>query len=353
MFSFVNYSGLSAKIHSMDAKLLKNEDYQRLSSCRTVPEALNALKALGNYKEVFEPVEGTELHRKQIESLLTFALYDDFRKLYRFSGSEQKRFMDLYFLRYEGNILKSVLQSAFVGRSPNLDLSLFQDFFEKHSNLNLENLSACRSISDFLSVIKDTPFYQPLKRVSETERNTLFDYKICMDQVYYEIMWRGRKITGGGEVFMDTTKAFGSVIDLMNLQWIYRSKKYYNMDSSEIYALIIPFHYRLHKQDIAALVEAPNMDEFFTAFSKTYYKTYGDIVDTKSSPEVLYGRVVGRLLERLAAKNPFSVNTIQNYLFKKEQEIHRLTSLLEGIRYGLPEDRIRERVLNMIGGEEH
>ena len=32
----------------------------------------------------------------------------------------------------------------------------------------------------------------------------------------------------------------GSKIDLLNLQWIYRAKKYYNMKPADIYLLLMP-----------------------------------------------------------------------------------------------------------------
>lgn len=37
----------------------------------------------------------------------------------------------------------------------------------------------------------------------------------------------------------------GTQIDLLNMQWIYRAKKYFNMKPADIYQLILPIHYRL------------------------------------------------------------------------------------------------------------
>ena len=49
---------------------------------------------------------------------------------------------------------------------------------------------------------------------------------------------------------------------MLNLQWIYRSKKYYHMTPADIYALLIPVHYRLSRREISALVEAGDEEEF-------------------------------------------------------------------------------------------
>ena len=37
----------------------------------------------------------------------------------------------------------------------------------------------------------------------------------------------------------------GSKIDLLNIQWIYRAKKDYNMKPADIYLMLIPIHYKL------------------------------------------------------------------------------------------------------------
>ena len=46
----------------------------------------------------------------------------------------------------------------------------------------------------------------------------------------------------------------GSKIDLLNLQWIYRAKKYYNMKPADIYLLLIPIHYKLSTDQVKEMV---------------------------------------------------------------------------------------------------
>ena len=49
-------------------------------------------------------------------------------------------------------------------------------------------------------------------------------------------------------------KAYGNKFDILNLQWIYRSRRYYHMAPADIYALPIPVHYKLSHKEITALV---------------------------------------------------------------------------------------------------
>lgn len=48
----------------------------------------------------------------------------------------------------------------------------------------------------------------------------------------------------------------GSKIDLLNIQWIYRAKKYYNMKPADIYLMLIPIHYKLSTELVKDMVEA-------------------------------------------------------------------------------------------------
>ena len=81
-----------------------------------------------------------ELHRGKIEQLLNLSKYHDFAKLYRFANVGQRRFLDLYFMHYEIDILKTCLRNAAGNRESAQDLSGFKEFFDKHSDMDLVQL---------------------------------------------------------------------------------------------------------------------------------------------------------------------------------------------------------------------
>ena len=69
----------------------------------------------------------------------------------------------------------------------------------------------------------------------------------------------------------EITKAYGEKFDMLNLQFIFRSKRYFNMAPADIYALLIPMNYKLKKEEISSLVEAASYEETQSIFRKTYY----------------------------------------------------------------------------------
>ena len=75
-------------------------------------------------------------------------------------------------------------------------------------------------------------------------------------------MWKKEKKLLKGDEKELFLKDYGTKIDLLNLQWIYRAKKYYHMLPPDIYALTIPYHYRIRVDEFKELVETPTAEEF-------------------------------------------------------------------------------------------
>ena len=142
-----------------------------------------------------------------------------------------------------------------------------------------------------------------------------------------------RRILKGNERKM-YIRDFGTKIDLLNIQWIYRAKKYYNMLPPDIYSLTIPIHYRLSVESFKNLVETPTLDEFEKRMEDTYYARRYEELSGKTL-EGVYKECLEQLYLSDRRRDPYSIAMINSYLFLKEEEINKLTTALECIRYGL------------------
>lgn len=80
-------------------------------------------------------------------------------------------------------------------------------------------------------------------------------------------MERAQKVSEEKELEL-FTRDCGSKIDLLNMQWIYRSKKHFHLKEADIYSLLIPIHYRVSVEQVKAMVEASDVDEFLLCFRK-------------------------------------------------------------------------------------
>ena len=343
MKGLFTYSGLTTKIRAMQGHLLNDRNFREIVELPNVPAAVSYLKQQPSYAELFQWLEESSLHRGHIEQILHLAVYRDFSKLYRFSNLEQRKFLSNYFKRYEISILKECLNKIFDHRDVSLNLSIYQDFFDRHSQLDLALVTSSSSPEELISNLKGTEYYDPLVHLSTMENPTLFDYEMTLDLYYFSHLWKQKEKIVKKKDLEELTKAWGSKFDMLNLQWIYRSKQYYHMTSADIYALIIPVHYHLKKTEVQSLVEAENMEAFQQLIQQTYYAKHFEQFSTETM-ESMYAQIMKHILSLASRNNPYSLATVYSYLYHKDHEINRLIIALECVRYGISPDEAMQYV---------
>ena len=258
---------------------------------------------------------------------------------------DQKKFLELYLKRYEMNLINYCLRIVFNHYQKPFDLDHKKIFFDKYSDLSIDKLITSGNIGELVENLKGTEYYAPLKRLENVENPTLFDYDLALNLYYFTTMWKKRKKILKHKELEIFTRDAGAKIDLLNLQWIYRAKKYYNMLPPDISTLLIPIHYRIHVDQLKDLVEAPSVDEFLKLVTRTPYLRHTD-TQTPASIETIYEDCLYRLYLADRRSNPYSIATVNTYLFLKEEELDKLTTVLECVRYGLP----ARETLTYIGG---
>lgn len=341
MAGLLSYSGITTKVRAMESHLITDSQFKEMAALETVSQAVEYLRHQPAYGIIFSNLEGVELHRGAIEQRLILSQYQDFAKLYRFANLSQRKFLDLYFMHYEIDILKKCFRNSLGHRRTDIDLAVFQEFFEKHSNLDLVKMSSAGNVREFIASLEGSVYYDLLSHLDDVENPTLFDYEIHLDLLYFKTIWKVKsKYLSKSEQKL-LTDCFGSRLDLLNIQWIYRSKKYYNLQPADIYSLLIPIEYHLKKEQITKLAEAGSLDEFYHALQTTYYGRLGDLeASEKPDLEKLSEEVLGKIYNGTSRKNPYSIATLNSYLYFKEEEIQKIITVIESIRYSVSPDEI-------------
>ena len=226
-----------------------------------------------------------------------------------------------------------------------VDVSAYREFFRLHSNIDVDRITTCSTMEELISCLKGNEFYIPLSKIQEHETALLFDYGMALDLYYFTQIWNIRKKLFKGKDLEEITHTYGEKFDMLNLQFIQRSKRYYNMDPASIYALLIPVNYKLKKEEITALVEAPSYEEGRRIFQKTWYGNKYEQL-TVANLEEFYNHIHRSILEKESHRNPYSVAVIYSYLYNKEHEVNRLTIAIECVRYGVQHDEAMRYICN-------
>ena len=328
----MSYSGLTTKIRAMQSRLLTDENFREIVELPNIPSAVAYLRQKPSYAPILNMAGDSELHRGDIEKVLRQGVYHDFAKLYSFANLKQRQFLGMYFMRYEVYFLKVCLTNIFDHRNVPLDLSAFEAFFSKHSKLNFQLLTSSQTPEEFRANLKGSCYYEPLNSVEIMDHPTLFDYEMALDLFYFQILWKNRaKIVAKGEA-TGLTKILGAKFDMLNIQWIYRCKRYYNMDNAAIYALLIPVNYHISQQQTREMVEAEDLNALESIINQTYYAKHFENF-TEDTLESLYAAILKHILNSESRQDPYSVTTVYSYLYHKEHEVDRLIIALECVRY--------------------
>ena len=334
MCSLMTYSGIVTKIRAMQAKLLTDQDFENIAGLRSVPEVIEYLKEKPAYAEDLGQMDVSLYHRGNVEKILYQSLYNDYTKIFRFAGMQQKKFLKLYWKQYEVVLINYCLRIVFNHYDKPFDLDYKKEVFDRYSQISIDRLITSRNIEELVDNLKDTEYYAPLKKIRDSGTGKLFDYDLALELYYFSTLWRKEKRLLKRKEKELFTRDCGTKIDLLNLQWIYRAKKYYHMVPPDIYSLTIPIQYRLKHDEFKALVEAPTVEEFIKLVEETYYAKHYHFGDERTL-EQMYRDAQRTLYLADRRRNPYSVAAINTYLFLKEEEIYKLTTALECIRYGL------------------
>lgn len=345
MGNVMTYSGITVKIRAMQAKLLKDGDYEQIASMRSVPEVTEFLKEKPAYEKYLEEMDSTLYHRGNVEKILYQSLFDDYSRIFRFGGPQQKQFLKTYWKRYEVDVINYCLRIVFNHYQIPFDLDYKKEYFDRYSQISIDALVASKNVEELVDNLAGTEYYEPLKKIREMETATLFDYDMALELYYFITLWKRQKRLLKGKELKLYARDCGTKIDLLNLQWVYRAKKYYHMLPPDIYSLTIPIHYRLSVKEYKTLVETPSLEEFLRQAENTWYARKYDFGDGRTM-EQTYKDCLRHLYLADRRKNPYSVASIYTYLYLKEEEIDKLTTALECIRYGLP----RSETLAYMGG---
>lgn len=347
MGKLLAYSGITAKIRSMQSRLLSEEDYEQLARSTSVTDAVTFLRKHPGYNEAFSAMEEHNVHRAYIERILLKMEYADFLKIYLFSNLKIRGFLNLYFLSFERVYLRTILRGIADQRSVSGQQPDMGAFFKKHASFDCDKVSSATTMDEFVNALQNTDYHRYLRPLADQGNHNLFDYEMAIDTYIFSKLWKEQKKRFSGEDLEILRRTYGTQFDLLNLSWIYRSKKYYHFTPAETYSILLPVHYKLDRQTLKALVEAPGVAEFqqllmASRCGNKYFSWMGS-EHKNLLVEDIYHALLYHIHRKEARKSPFSIAIVNSYLYRKHLETKRLVTILESIRYGVPSQRIIEQ----------
>lgn len=345
MGSLKKYSGLTTKVKAMRSKLISASEYELIMECGTMSEIAEILRNRDGYGHILRDTESGDIHRETLEYAIRYSGFNDFKKLYKFSNLSQRKYLKLYFISYEVELIKRFMRKNSTEYMSQQQKKYLEEFMNKYSDVPFDRISEAESIEEKIRLLEGTIYYEPLKLVMELGSKSLYDYELALDMFYFKYIWKKRRVSFSGAELKSFTDTIGSEVDMLNLTWIYRAKNFYGMTQSEVAAMIIPIYHRIKKPQMLKLIETQDIQELIGEIGKTAYGRYFT-PDTFKQMELdrLIKKLVGRTYEKYYRLEPYSMAVMSSYLREKKKEINKLISIVECIRYGYSKEETAKTV---------
>lgn len=334
----MNYNAINAKVKAMKRHLLKYEDYEMLSMLGSVEEVGQKLMEYPAYHDVLSQLEGVEIHRNLLEHKINMALADDFSRIYNFIGDYRTRkYLNAFFLSFEIQIINILLCMVYDERDIPYSIPEMREIFGDKLNIDVSKLMKSKTVSELIDNLQGTYFYSMLVDVYKKDDSSLFKLEMQLDLFYYMHLWRLQKkyLDKKNLVIMERIK--GIEVDLRNIMWVYRLKKFYNIEASQIYAYLIPINYKLKISQLSRMAEAATEEILMNEIQQS---PYGTAFSDFTQIEQVFYREMFKEYRKAEATNPSSLAVTVGYMYHKEVELKNITALLECVRYKMTPEQI-------------
>lgn len=336
-----NYISIATKIKAMQKHLLKDSDYEKLAKFNSLIELVEYLKLHPTYEPYFTNLNTVIVHRAEIEKRLYWAFNEEFTKVYKFANLETRKFLKAYAFGMVTLFIRNAMHAQFRNIPSEVDLRCLYKFFEHYTDINPHKLREAKSIPELLDTLKNSKLYDGLKSIYDTTGEQMIYFETYLDSYFFSKMWSLRfKLTNKKDIDY-IKKLYGTTIDLVNIMTIYRSKKYYNLQDSNIIPFLLPINYNLTKDDINALIHSENVNACIEAINKTKYTNLTKDLNKRTIGSVAF-EILSHLQRKNSKNNLDSLASVGSYFFFKRQEIYSLITITEGLKYNIGEKEIKK-----------
>ncbi len=331
------YIAVGCKVKALYGKRLSPEDFERLSSMRSVSEIASYLRSCPGWQSAMEKLADSDVHRGELEDALKTQVQEESSRIYSFMTSRSKRLLLFFIHRMDLNLILAALRRIQSGSDRGSE-AIITDIYRKYSRINHEALDRASDFLSLLSAVQGSMFYEPLRALISSESSGMPDYtkaSLALLGVYYVSMHKTVvSCTAGSEKALLLENLAGSV-DLSNVVHVMRVKKYFPGSEKSVYSLLIPKFFRLKPSFFKALYESADMD---SAFSLLRASPYGRLFSENhfeyiEQYQMLWNYTFDR---KQLLSGTQTVFTPMAYISLKMHELHRLINIIECVRYGLP-----------------
>ena len=329
----LKYPALNAKMKCMHANRLNTDELEELLRQTNLKDAIYFLK--NKFPSLENLDENT--HRKELEQELNNLFIVDILKLCKYLSKNEIEIFMQFLSKYEINCVKNVFRNVTTNRDSKIYLKNIDNWTEKMFS-SINGINQVTEENEFLEIIKSEKYYKVFQKYEEIIENVpLEEIEVDLDKFYFQEVYRLSK-----NVNKEFQDMIGTEIDLLNIIWIYRAKKYFKYSQEEIKEILIPVFYKLNKEKISRLLNSTDFEEIKNVLDETGYRNVfnQEIMIEHDKDEYLYKRYLKLFKTKL-----FNICTVFCNINLIDIEIKNIINIIEGIRYKIDKQEIQKKLI--------
>ncbi len=337
---------LLARCRARYGKRLTAQEIEALAGCRTVADCASVLRNTA-YAGCLSSLGEGGMYRRPFEAALNNHLMEEMYTLSRCEQSVGDWFADYLLMKNEIRQLMAVVRRFSLGQEKE-NAPFVPENVLRHSEIDPEKLSSCADYDDLLEAARHSRFIKVLRAMRPLPGNrpdsALIEHSLHA-AFYEQVNELIHRHSGSAEA--ELTGLVGTQMDMDNFRHVYRLKKYYNADEAAVRSMLFGPRSVTGSRVMRRMTAAPDAETVMEIFLEN--TPYGRHIDREILAREGGLEAATRLLVLTQARklmhssvNPSTV--MLAYIIMAEAEVHDLTTIVEGVYYGLP----REEILSLI-----
>lgn len=329
----VKYPALNAKMKCMYSNNLSKEEFEELLRQSNLKEAISLIKSKFPFLENLNE----KMHRKELEQELNNLFIYDILKIFKYLNKNEIEILMQFLSKYELNCVKNVFRNVTTNRDSREYLKNIDNWTTKMFK-NIDGINGITEETAFLELIKSEDYYKVFAEYEEIIENApLEEIEVKLDKFYFEKIYKLAKKYNKNLLYL-----IGTEIDLLNVIWIYRSKKYFKYSENEIKEILIPINYKLSKKNIDDLINSEDFIDMKAVLNETKYRK---VFSDENRIEYDKNKYLYDINIKLFKTKLFDICTVFCNINLLDIEIKNIINIVEGIRYKLDKSEIQKKII--------
>lgn len=330
------------KARSMYAKRISAAEYEEMMRRRTVPEVAALLRKHPYFNNNLASLSPTDPHRGQIEDLLGMDIFSKYKALCRYDF-RQEGFTSYYLLECELREVLKMLHLIGIG-NPEAYAGQIPFYLDGETRINLAEMAGARTFADLVEILRRTPYYKPLNhRLAADPGLRYFPFtEALLLRQYYAFIFDMIEEDFSGPEGASVRELFLQEVEIYNLELLFRVKTYFPTlyTPEQIRELLLPYTFRVTKDRLMKMVEAPTPEALLSLFS-VLPPTFATVLDDPNAMSTVGGKVLYARARQILHLSPSPYASLASLLTLAKLERDNIINLVEGVRYNVPPEKIK------------